>query len=419
MIDLPFREFPVLSIKNPSKDAFDQLVKNAKPFKVQEGISHWSLMQDFSQITNPLEQCDFLIDIVKNKEVNYTILPFEQRGSIRLDDELIQNFSFSSKKTSFYSFMNHVKNCLNKNCTDTLYLQASLIMELLQKINVTNLFKGFHPSSQPLFWIGTGNQFVGLHNDPFRNIIALFSGRKRIILFPPDDLPHLYPAPFDRRSGGAISSLIDIFNPDLKKFPLFKKAVKNVIIAYLEPGEFLYLPPLWWHAVESEGFNVGLNCWFYDDGMANKLYKLYTPAESLAYTISQKNISYEKKMKLYKMFNDEPCVSYFDSFKKADLLAIQVIRASRKIKKTIHKAFLSVDQKNIWREWVKVFTFWYVFGLKKKPFPSLPKEEFQNMLGRQKKDKKKQIFCLPRIRPKFSKIDYKKEKKMHAIVPSF
>ena len=38
-------------------------------------------------------------------------------------------------------------------------------------------------------------------------------------------------------------------------------------VALVEPGDTLYIPPLWWHHVESYGFNVMVNTW-YDDTRA-------------------------------------------------------------------------------------------------------------------------------------------------------
>lgn len=416
MLKLPYNGTPVATIDNPSKEEFINLIRLAKPFKVTGSINHWVLLKELSKIKNPTEQCDYLASIVPDKIVNYSVLPSEQKGSFRLDEKLNQNFSFSSKKALFPDFMNHIKRCITKTCSETLYLQASLLMELMDKIEPLNFFKGFIPSSHPLFWIGTGNQFIGLHNDPFRNIIALFCGQKRVILFPPEELPNIYPAPFDKRSGGVISSLIDVFNPDLDKFHLFKKALKKVKIAVINPGEFLYLPPLWWHAVESIGFNVGLNCWFYDDGKINKLYQLYTPAETLTLTLHQTPVSHNIRKKLYRKFT-ETTKTNISRLKSTSYLDFMSINTSIKYKKLINQACLSQKQKKIWEKWVNIFALWYVFRLKGNPFPTLPHNEFENMLVRYRKNRWKNY--LTKIKRKISLFKYKIRHRSdkHGIVP--
>ena len=57
-------------------------------------------------------------------------------------------------------------------------------------------------------WIGSGNHVVDLHFDMMRNFIAMLAGRKRITLFPPEALPHIYPAPLHRRVAGVTRSLV-------------------------------------------------------------------------------------------------------------------------------------------------------------------------------------------------------------------
>jgi hypothetical protein len=282
MLKLPYNEIPVKIVHRPTKDEFFKLVQSAEePFKVTGSTEHWFLFRILSQLKDPIDKCDYLASLATNEQVYFTVLLPEQKGVFGLNEELEQNFSFKSKKALFPEFINQVKRYLEYPNAGTLYLQSTPLKDLNNKLGCLDLLEGFSPSTQPRFWIGTGNQFVILHNDPFRNIIALFSGRKRVIMFPPEELPNIYPAPFDKRVGGAMASLVDAYNPDLKKFPLFTKSLEKVKVAIVNPGEFLYMPPLWWHAVESEGFNVGLNCWFQDDGEMNKLENLYLPAESL------------------------------------------------------------------------------------------------------------------------------------------
>lgn len=160
------------------------------------------------------------------------------RGTFGLNSNLEQNFSFKSKKTSFIQFAEEIKKYLWNPNLGTLYLQATEIRPLVEKLGSLDLFDGFDPMSIPRFWIGTGNQFVNLHNDPSRNIIALLTGRKRVIMFPPEELTNIYPAPFDKRLGGVFASLVNVYNPDLTKFPRFKKALKKIKIAVLNQENF-------------------------------------------------------------------------------------------------------------------------------------------------------------------------------------
>jgi hypothetical protein len=48
------------------------------------------------------------------------------------------------------------------------------------------------------------------------------------------------------------------------KFPRFRDALAAACTTELAPGDALYIPPLWWHHVESlERFNVLINYWWH------------------------------------------------------------------------------------------------------------------------------------------------------------
>lgn len=386
MLKLPYEEIHVDVIHNPSKNEFHNLVKSAEgPFKVKGSIDHWVLFKILSQLKDPIDQCDYIASLAPNEKIHYTVLPPEQNGALGLNEKLEQNFSFKSKQSLFPEFINQVKSYLDRPNKGTIYLQSTVIKILNKTLGCLDLFEGFSPLSQPRFWIGAGNQFIGLHNDPFRNIIALFSGRKRVIMFPPEELPNIYPAPFDKRAAKVITSLVNAYNPDLKKFPLFKEALKKVKIAVINPGEFLYMPPLWWHAVEGEGFNVGLNCWFCDDDKTNKLESLYLPVESLMLNINHDLTSDLERKYLYETFM-QTIGSNIEISKSSHKLEFRTKKEAKKIKLVLSP--LSSGQKENWERWISAFVSKYVFCLQGgNPFPTLDNSEYANMIKRLRKRK--------------------------------
>jgi len=90
-----------------------------------------------------------------------------------------------------------------------------------------------------LIYIGPKDTYTGLHFDAgnVTTWMAMISGRKRFVFFSPDQGDFLY------------DGAVDIFNPDLEKFPLYANA--NPVEVILEPGEILYFPSRWWHQVEN------------------------------------------------------------------------------------------------------------------------------------------------------------------------
>lgn len=60
------------------------------------------------------------------------------------------------------------------------------------------------------------------------------------------------------------TSQVDVFADQNKaKFPLFwKHAVPEALTATLEPGDVLFFPPGWWHAMRSEDMSFSVSMWF-------------------------------------------------------------------------------------------------------------------------------------------------------------
>ena len=111
-------------------------------------------------------------------------------------------------------------------------------------------------------------------------------GTKRLLLFPPTDLPHLYYTPrakgtltyrwpnnFSRAldssaaSGRRVvfGSSVNVAQPDLRRHPLLSRASPHTCT--LREGETLLLPAFWHHEVHSEAardgdINVAVNHWF-------------------------------------------------------------------------------------------------------------------------------------------------------------
>ena len=87
------------------------------------------------------------------------------------------------------------------------------------------------------------------------NVLCQIRGSKRIILFPPSDVSRLsVPA-------GSSTSTIDCFQHDLTRNPALAGTRPHETI--LRPGEILYIPPLWLHAVSPmHGVSISVNAFF-------------------------------------------------------------------------------------------------------------------------------------------------------------
>jgi hypothetical protein len=108
------------------------------------------------------------------------------------------------------------------------------------------------------FWIGPEGAATPLHSDSWGfNLFFQGFGRKRFLLFEPEQEPCLYPS--DVFEFNTVHSRVNVREPDDRKFPRFRQARPIEVI--LRPGELLVLPRCWWHDVESLDPSISVNAW--------------------------------------------------------------------------------------------------------------------------------------------------------------
>lgn len=127
-----------------------------------------------------------------------------------------------------------------------------------------------------MLWVGTPSR-IAAHFDTLHNLVTAIFGKRRFLLLPPEQIANLYIGPLDFTLAGQPLSLVDFYAPDLARFPRFADAMAAAYEVILEPGDTLYIPPLWWHHVESSApVGVMINHWWpgyqdYSDNPMNAL----------------------------------------------------------------------------------------------------------------------------------------------------
>jgi len=111
----------------------------------------------------------------------------------------------------------------------------------------------------PLLWLG-GRVRTQIHNDRDHNLACVVAGRRRFLLFPPDQVANLYIGPPDNPPA---LSLVDPDAPDLQRFPRYRAALAHAQVAELGAGDALLMPRHWWHHVTSlDPYNAMVNYWW-------------------------------------------------------------------------------------------------------------------------------------------------------------
>ncbi len=124
---------------------------------------------------------------------------------------------------------------------------------LIDDIEVPHVIRPEWIEDEARLWVQPQGNRTGLHWDSFNSLISVLHGRKRVLLFSPDQIERLYPChvtgskDFSRGSW----SQLDVFDPDLAAFPKARDAQYHEV--FVEQGETLLIPRHWWHAVENLG----------------------------------------------------------------------------------------------------------------------------------------------------------------------
>lgn len=158
-------------------------------------------------------------------------------------------------------------------------VQAASVNQALPGFTRDNTMPLLDTGIEPTFWLGN-RALVAPHFDVNDNIACVVAGRRKFTLFPPEQIENLYVGPILDAPGGVPISRVDIRDPDLERFPRYRAARSSALEAVLLPGDALYIPAPWWHAVESlDGINLLVNYWFSGistSGISPKLSLLYS-----------------------------------------------------------------------------------------------------------------------------------------------
>jgi len=148
-------------------------------------------------------------------------------------------------------------------------------------------------------WLGNRTR-TAAHWDLPQNLACVVSGRRRFTLFPTAQLPNLYVGPLDFTLAGQPISLVDLDQPDLEKYPRFADALATGQQAEIGPGDAVYIPSLWWHAVASlDEIGAMINFWWRDAEPP-----LLTPLNALYHAvITMKNLPTDELARWKVMFD--------------------------------------------------------------------------------------------------------------------
>ena len=254
---------------------FEDLALKQQPVVIRGFAEHWPLVasgqkdaQDFAA---------YLMRFYTGKKARICVAPPAAKKLFFYNDDMTDvNFIRGDERVDL--FLGRLLELMDRDLYPAISMQNSLPSELLPGLIDENT-SDFFPDVEPRLWVGNEG-IVSAHYDGSDNLACVVAGRRRFVLFAPDQIANLYPGPLNFTPAGAPTSLVDLNEPDFERYPNFKTALANAYSVELGPGDAIFIPMLWWHHVESlEKVNALMNYWW--NGSSAKNSTPPSPIDSL------------------------------------------------------------------------------------------------------------------------------------------
>jgi hypothetical protein len=210
---------------------------------------------------SPEAICRYLLGFDRGTPVDALLMPPEVGGRIFYSEDM-RGFNYARRKVPIGTVVEQIVRYSHFPSAPAVAAQSAPIHECLPGFEKENLLPLLGPEVLPRIWLGN-RVTTPAHFDQSRNIACVVAGRRRFTLFAPGQAENLYIGPRDFAPTPTPISLVDFRAPDFERFPRFREALANARVAELEPGDAIYMPPRWWHHVESLApLNVLVNYWW-------------------------------------------------------------------------------------------------------------------------------------------------------------
>jgi hypothetical protein len=210
---------------------------------------------------SPEAICRYLVERDNGTPVDALLLAPEEKGRI-FYNATMQGFNFARTRRTVSAVIEQIARYSAFDPAPAVAAQSAPIRASLPRFLDDNRMPLLDAAVEPRIWIGNAIT-VPAHFDDSQNIACVVAGRRRFTLLAPEQVENLYVGPVDFAPTGAPMSLVDFAAPDLARFPRFATAQAHMLTAELGAGDALFIPPLWWHHVQSLGAcNVLVNYWW-------------------------------------------------------------------------------------------------------------------------------------------------------------
>jgi len=242
-----------------------EIIPKAAPAVLRGVAAGWPAVQRAR--ASPEAICAYLLACDSGQPVDALLLPPGEKGRLFYGPGM-DGFNFARRRLPVSQVIEQLARYSQFTDPPSVAVQSAPIEACLPRFGRENHLDGL------LGELDTGGNIAGriwignaivtpAHFDESDNIACVVAGRRRFTLFPPEQVGNLYIGPLDYAPTPTPISMVDFSAPDLARFPRFARAMQAALVADLGPGDAIYIPPLWWHHVQSSApLSILVNYWW-------------------------------------------------------------------------------------------------------------------------------------------------------------
>jgi hypothetical protein len=248
--------FPAIQVASINTAAELAVAAEAsRPLVLRGLIEHWPSLAAGRKSPSALNT--YLKSMDRGIPAPLVEAPASARGRLGYSADL-REFTFSKRQRGISETLDRIERQVDRPNAPIIAIQmlplASHLPDFVQQNPMPLL-----PGIGPLLWLG-GRVRTQIHHDRDHNLACVIAGRRRFVLFPPEQVTNLYIGPMDNPPP---LSIVDLEAPDFTRFPRFAAALAAAQRAELAPGDALLMPRHWWHHVTSlDPYNAMVNYWW-------------------------------------------------------------------------------------------------------------------------------------------------------------
>ena len=236
----------------------DALLAGGEPVLLKGAIDHWPALAAAAQSPAALDA--YLKDRDSGAPVPVMEAPPSSKGRFGYAADP-REFTFTKRARPLGETLARIGRARSEPAAAYVAIQMLPLDAQMPAFVGDNVMPLVPAGARPKLWLG-GPVKTQIHNDRDHNLCCVIAGRRRFVLFPPEQVANLYIGPLDNPPP---LSFVDPEAPDFAAFPRFRNALEAARVAHLGPGDALLMPRYWWHHVTSrDAYNAMVNYWWGD-----------------------------------------------------------------------------------------------------------------------------------------------------------